>query len=148
MEMTFDFMASKNSENFLRIIDKHRPVYVSRDNIKWYFDIYNDLSDIDAGDVAWYSSGGSMEAYVELDGINGFTPAAGGIQGFSNHTKPELNISTSGAEELRSLSGKAFVLTVVCDYQFSSAFVQKLFGGRTLGADKFLLWSRSVGVCN
>ncbi|MDR2107407.1 MAG: pilus assembly protein [Holosporaceae bacterium] len=145
-EMSFDFMASKNTDNFEKIIERHKPSYVPRKNIKWYFHIYKDLYQIDDGDVVWY---GNSTAHLETDKEPGLSGGSNRLEQFDLE-KPEKSVFPEGHEDLKTLSGKSFVLTVICDYAFSSAFVKKFFSGgkNTVGGDNFLLWSRSVGICS
>jgi hypothetical protein len=72
----------------------------------------------------------------------------------SNYDIPATTVTTylSGKSTPK---GTVFVLTFVCSYQFSSAFVKMLFSGgsntKIAGGAKgtlYLLWGRGIGIVN
>jgi hypothetical protein len=165
-EAIFDFIISKNTNNFAAIIRKYKPAYIPDANVAYYFDIYPDLatmcgtSPYGGEEIFWPNVNGvnttktyNDDNYISTTGgafIARPTSAAISLT-LTNYKKPEsdFDISKTNAN-FKTLSGKAVVLTVVCDYVFSSAMVKILFSGgsNTKGKKKFLLWARGVGVCS
>lgn len=160
VDMSFDFMGSKTTENFELIIDRYRPKYVQHSNIVWYFSIYPDIatmiedSSFKGGEIFWPSNdqctSPEEKEYVETNDNGSFSPRSIKSINLSDYKRPEgyFKIENSNLT-MKSLSGKSFVLTVVCDYKFSSAFIKKIFygGSNTVGGEKYLIWSKSVGIC-
>jgi hypothetical protein len=154
-EIAFEFMASKKTSNIQSLINKYKPIFIKDDEITWYFDVYSSLRDMSSntaqsyvGEVVWPGTGqnsGSYSGsdYVDTDRSGGFSQ--GGGAGRISFTDYKMLTSSPSVD----LSGKAFVVTVVCNYPFNSDFLKRLFGGgRNTAGGKFLLWGRSVGVCS
>lgn len=159
IECTFDFITSKNTENFQTIIKKHfnKELSIGRaNNVHWYFVVYKDVATM----CSTGSKGGEDIIYdglrIKLTGDD--VTHSGNLT--VNATKPEDSFDSSNTDEsLKTLSGKAFMLTFIYEYKFTNAFVSKFFSGgsntgktdkngKTVSGDKFLLWSRGFGVCN
>ncbi len=162
LEAILEFIATKSTTKFETIITKHKPAAIPRDNIKYYFTVYDSLESMCATDpygseeVFWpssdvYSADEAKKAYVDSNRDTNFfqrdTSSDSGYISLNNHTNP---LTTSSINSVYKISGKAFVLTFVCDFKFSSDFVKKLFAGgsNTVDKKKFLIWGRGVGVCD
>ena len=160
LEATLDFIANKSIANFDEIIAKHKPIAIPIANIKYYFTVYDSLESMCAvapygsEEVFWpeglvYSSGNKI--YVDSNRDNAYagrsTAAESGYIDLSNQMNP---LTTTSINSTEKISGKAFVLTFVCDYNLSSDLVKKLFAGgsNTVNGSKFLIWGRGVGVCD
>jgi hypothetical protein len=144
IEMSFDFMGSKNTNKFQQIIDAHRPSYIPANDISWYFIMYDDISKISDEEIFWPNeTGSSSNEYVDINKDASFLSRGSGSITLKDYKRPEYNANVS-------LGGKAFVLTIVCDYKFASGFIGKFFNGgsNTINNSKFLVWSRSVGICH
>lgn len=157
-EASFSFIASSNTSNFAAIISKHRPNSIPATNIKWYFCVYKDLdtmcktSPYGSEEPFWPTGDSSISGteYIDIDG-NGSLLARLNSLSLSNYKTPEVCFSSSNTNaDFKSLTGKVFVLTFVCDYKFTNALVKKLFSGgsNTAGRSKFLIWCRGLGICN
>ena len=162
-EATFDFIAHGNKKNFEKIIEKYRPAYVPKENIRYWFRFYENLAAMcshtpfGGEDIAWpkYDDGnlyldlGSSEPYEYLpsSGDMVIVNIEDSIRNFSL-MKSYIN----GTKKIPV--GTTFVLTFVCDYPFSSSYVKAFFSGgsNTLYSDskerstKYLLWGRGVGI--
>ena len=162
LEAILEFIATKSTTKFETIITKHKPAAIPRDNIKYYFTVYDSLESMCATDpygseeVFWpssdvYSADEAKKAYVDSNRDTNFfqrdTSSDSGYISLNSHTNP---LTTSSINSVYKISGKAFVLTFVCDFKFSSDFVKKLFAGgsNTVDKKKFLIWGRGVGVCD
>lgn len=162
LEAVLEFIATKSTTKFETIITKHKPAAIPRDNIKYYFTVYDSLESMCATDpygseeVFWpssdvYSADEAKKAYVDSNRDTNFfqrdTSSDSGYISLNSHTNP---LTTSSINSVYKISGKAFVLTFVCDFKFSSDFVKKLFAGgsNTVDKKKFLIWGRGVGVCD
>jgi hypothetical protein len=152
IEMVFNFMASRSTQNFDNIISKHKPAYIPQNQIKWYITIYEDLSMMNGAapyggeEIYWPINTGSPPPTNEPTYIRYYS----NVETFQADSKVKRRIGpSSNAGDIAALpSGSPFVLTVVCHYNFSSSFVMKLFKGGANTVDKtlFILWGRSVGV--
>ncbi|MDR0677387.1 MAG: hypothetical protein LBF57_01775 [Holosporaceae bacterium] len=163
-EATYDYIASETIANFEKIIDKFRPQFIPKDRVRYWFRFYNDLAtmcanspyggeeiaypdytDPNAAGHAEVGNGNSID-FIDTDGSKTHLRAVGFDDNYANVIK-----YTTG--ELLA-SGKAFVLTFVIDYPFSSSFVKMLFSGgsNTIKSGqkgtKYLLWSRGIGIVN
>ena len=162
LEAVLEFIATKSTTKFETIITKHKPAAIPRDNIKYYFTVYDSLESMCATDpygseeVFWpssdiYNADEAKKAYVDSNRDTNFfqrdTSSNSGYISLNSHTNP---LTTSSINSVYKISGKAFVLTFVCDFKFSSDFVKKLFAGgsNTVDKKKFLIWGRGVGVCD
>lgn len=162
LEAVLEFIATKSTTKFETIITKHKPAAIPRDNIKYYFTVYDSLESMCATDpygseeVFWpssdiYNADEAKKAYVDSNRDTNFfqrdTSSNSGYISLDSHTNP---LTTSSINSVYKISGKAFVLTFVCDFKFSSDFVKKLFAGgsNTVDKKKFLIWGRGVGVCD
>lgn len=162
LEAVLEFIATKSTKKFETIITKHKPAAIPRDNIKYYFTVYDSLESMCATDpygseeVFWpssdiYNADEAKKAYVDSNRDTNFfqrdTSSNSGYISLDSHTNP---LTTSSINSVYKISGKAFVLTFVCDFKFSSDFVKKLFAGgsNTVDKKKFLIWGRGVGVCD
>ena len=179
-QATFSFIANKNTDDFPAIVSKHLPQYVKKNgttltvsnDIQWYFAVYKDINDMCADspygmeEIFWASDPITCKVpseYLDNDNDNLFTQRSTTkeLVNFSGK-KPESGLNatkvTSTTDALypyNTLSGKVFVLTVVCNYKFSSAFVGSIFHGGSNSkkisgenGGKFLLWGRGIGICN
>ena len=152
--MTFSFIANQNTDEFPNIVAKHLPQYVKKngailtisDDIQWYFAVYKDINDMCAAtpygmeEIFWSSDPTTCKLpseYLDNDNNNLFTQRSTTkeLANFSGK-KPESGLNatkvtspTNALYPYNSLSGKVFVLTVVCNYKFSSAFVGSIFHG-------------------
>jgi hypothetical protein len=149
------------------IIEKYRPAFIPKTGsdgysvIRYWFRMYTtpakmcEVSPYGGEDIAYppYSIDVNAREHVgtrEMNaeayfGLNNgsYLSAVGYIADHASVIK-YLNGTASG-----SCSGVAFVLTFVCAYPFSNAFVRKLFhGGGNSKKGKYLLWARGVGVVN
>jgi hypothetical protein len=149
-EMAFEFMASKKTDKFEQILKKYKPPFVKEGNIKWYFDMYNNLQEMSTntsfGEIIWPENDEQnsfsfvAENYIDADKNNSFTQSINGKFHLTNCKKLDTKVD---------YSGKPFVLTVVCDYSFQDNFTKVLFnGGKNTKGSKFLIWGRAVGVCS
>ena len=162
LEAVLEFIATKSTTKFETIITKHKPAAIPRDNIKYYFTVYDSLESMCATDpygseeVFWpssdiYNADEAKKAYVDSNRDTNFfqrdTSSNSGYISLNSHTNP---LTTSSINSVYKISGKAFFLTFVCDFKFSSDFVKKLFAGgsNTVDKKKFLIWGRGVGVCD
>lgn len=162
LEAVLEFIATKNTNKFEDIIEKHKPLAIPRNNIKYYFTIYSSLDNMCATapygseEVFWpnsnvYSPTEAKKTYVDSNKDNNFfgrdTAGSNGYIALSNQAEP---FTTSSIDSIYKISSKVFVLTFVCDFKFSSEFVKKLFAGGSNTVDKarFLVWGRGVGICN
>ena len=159
IEMSLDFMASKNTNHFDEIITKYKPPFIATSNVSWYFIVYKDLAAMNNAaqyggeEVFWPNTTNNaplIGEYIDADSGGTFTARVSEkYLALTNYKTPESSFAPSNIGDFKTLSNKAFVLTVVCDYQFSSSFVRKFFaGGKNTKGTKFLVWGRSVGVCN
>ncbi|MDR2158353.1 MAG: hypothetical protein LBO02_03500 [Holosporaceae bacterium] len=160
MDIAFDFMSSKETAKFSKIIEKHKPPFVKNSDITWYFAVYKDLQTLNSetalyGDEEVYwpkdPTGLAAEDYIDMNADGSFKSRNSKVAlALTNYQKPELNFKPIKTDASEGLGGKAFVLTIVCDYKFSSVFVEKLYmgGKNTRGKKKFLLWGKCLGVCN
>lgn len=170
-EATFVFVEDKNTDRFAGVIEKYRPPFIAAEHITWYFSIYEDMDTMcntlpyGAEDIYWYSTENSntildanttnnsdpdadtnpsMTAGTYLrSGDSSFVRRAGHLTDVDDQ-HPEITLAKS------QLVGKAFVLTFVCDYQFSSGYAKMIYGGgaNTVDKTKYLLWGRGCGICN
>ena len=163
LEATLHFVANKNTDDFENIIKKYKPTYVADENITYYFAVYESLEKMCSvtpfgnEEIFWPlndSSHDPKESFIDSDGDSEFlarntTPASGHIV-LTNYKTPETSFNRINPPPKDSLIGKAFVLTFVCNYEFSSGFVGRLFvgGSNTKDKTKFLIWGRGVGICN
>lgn len=163
LEAVLEFIATKSTANFEKIITKHRPAAIPRDNVKYYFTVYESLDKMCETDpygseeVFWpdgdvYNASTASTAYVDSNRDTSFferdsTSGNNGYISLTNQTNP---LTTTSINSVSKISGKAFILTFVCDFKFSSAFVKKLFAGgsNTVDKGKFLIWGRGVGICD
>ncbi|MDR1361719.1 MAG: pilus assembly protein [Holosporaceae bacterium] len=149
-EATFYFIRESNTLMFNEIIDKYKPGHVNSSDIKYYFAIYENLEtmckDPPFGGEDIYWSGDSTtkqtspSTYLQSDPSSPAFLARTGDLDVADITNPA---PPSG------LHRKAFVLTFVCNYKFSSDFVAKLFSGGANTTDRsmYLLWGRGCGIC-
>jgi hypothetical protein len=145
VEMAFTFMASRDTDNFDDIIAQYKPPYIPEDKITWYFSLYDDLLTMNSkvpygNDEVYWPTGAQDSKNISVDAIP-----------LVNYKSPEESFDIENPDTLfRTLSGKAFVLTVVCDYQFSSDFVKGIFINRNpaVGQNKYIIHGRCVGVCS
>lgn len=156
LQCTLDFIATKGTTNFETIIKKHLTLNLKRDKVKYYFKVYNSLADMcadgrapfGADEIFWPASNtATTGAYMDANNNNVQNSTAAGFINLSDNTNPRTTAALNTEEKL---SGKAFVLTFICDFPFSSGFIKKLYGGgvNTKGGARFLLWGRGVGVCD
>jgi hypothetical protein len=167
MELSFDFIASKNTENFQGIIKRYKPSSMGEADIRWYFDVYPDLTTMcseapyGGEEIFWpkieggkTSKNRETDDYLDLDKNGVFLERSKKSEvslALDDYSKPELTFFNEADEFIfKTLSGKAFVLTVVCDYKFSSQMVSLLFAGgsNTKSGKRFIIWSRGVGICS
>lgn len=144
-ECTFSLIASGNIKEFDTIINKYRPGFVPKDRFRYYFQVFNDLSTMMAnspygGQSIGYPSAGSLKLTSGQPLLNKFQTQitqTGEISDISF-------LNTTGAQ------GKAFVLTVVVNYPFSSEFTRKFFSGGTNATKEgyYILWGRGSGIVN
>jgi hypothetical protein len=163
MEATLDFISSKNTKHFDDIIKKYKSANAVYCDIVYYFDVYSDLTALCEKDpyggeeIFWpiIADGKTTKTYAEGDYLDtnrdgGFMARSSNSLTLTDYSKPELNFGPSKDENFKTLTGKAFILTFVCDYKFSLPFACELLSGGTgtVGEEKFLIWGRGVGVCN
>lgn len=152
--------------NFDTIIAKYKPKYISPEDITYYFTFFDTPKEMYENDkniaVYWPESENSTSPQNDMviEGTSEKSDSSGeetskndtstGNKGqkkimevISNYKHPE-----KGLEDV-TLNHRAFILTVVVRYRFTSAFVSKLFmgGSNTKSKDGFLIWSRGVGFC-
>ncbi len=115
VECTFDFITSKKTDNFETIIKKHLPESQAK-NAHWYFVVYKDLETM----CGTSSHGGEDIIYENwrIQFTNSATTHSNALT-IKNAAKPEDSFgSEKTPDEMKSLSGKAFMLTFVYDYKF------------------------------
>lgn len=151
LEATLEFIAQKKTTNFVNIINKYRPGYVKKEQIDYFFTFYKSLDDLCStapygNEEAYWNS---TSNYIDTDKSNNYTGPKNYIN-ISDKRKPENYFNSTDTSADKCITGKVFVLTVVCDYHFSSAFVQKFFAGgaNTKNGKNFIIWSRGVGICH
>lgn len=135
--------------NFDTIIAKYKPKYVSQEDITYYFTFFDTPKEMYENNkniaVYWPESENSTspqdDMVIESTSENDFSSEI--MEQISNYKHPE-----KGLEDV-TLNHRAFILTVVIRYRFTSAFVSQLFmgGSNTKSEDGFLIWSRGVGFC-
>ncbi len=129
LETTFDYCAFKDTEHFDSIIKKNLPPFVKNNNIRSYIIVYPSLSDLTTdsnyGNPVNYPSTASHSENVMI---------AEGVE--------------DKMVDNRISSGCAFELTLVCDYEFSSPYIAKLFARDSSKSQQFLIWNRAICVCN
>jgi len=160
-EMTFDLIANKKTSNFNEIIGKYRPAFIPADNIRWYIKMYASLaimcqtSPYGGEEITWptpivgnYTPGAHYACgdYLDTDGTGSFLAANAGALN-ADVANGYLNGSSAAP------TGTAFVLTVVCNYPFSSGLVAKLYHGgvNSKASDggkgsTYILWARGCGI--
>lgn len=135
--------------NFDTIIAKYKPKYISPEDITYYFTFFDTPKEMYENDkniaVYWPESENSTspqdDMVIEGTSENNFSSKI--MEQISNYKHPEKGLGDV------TLNHRAFILTVVVRYRFTSAFVSKLFmgGSNTKSKDGFLIWSRGVGFC-
>lgn len=156
MDLALEYSSSKSTINFDTIIAKYKPAYVQKKDLSYFFCVAKNLENLFKHDS--YPIGAlltdaklDIEPNEHIDGFGTNFPSTNGemLIKLDNYKKPESNISKNFADHNSTLQGKAFMITVVCDYKFSSPLVRILFGGgsNTAGS-KFLLWGRAVNICD
>jgi hypothetical protein len=164
-EATLEYIVTRSTGKFADIIKKYKPSHIPTGNIKYYFAVYDSLekmcacSPYGSEEIFWptdatkYST--TQSTYLDHDRSTTFlarsTSTDAGYKILTDFTAPEKDFGTTGGKYATDvLSNKIFVLTFVCDYNFSSNFIKKLFAGgsNTNDRKKFLVWSRGVGICN
>lgn len=123
LKLAFEYSALKSSANFEKIIEDTKPVlFKSMDNIHCRICVFRNL------DALLNSRSISEDPQWMKSSLVSIR-------------YPDGTISETTA-------GCAFVVTVSCDFPFSSSFIKKMFAGGTNYGDSFLLWSRTVNVCH
>lgn len=157
LEATMEFIARKSVSNFASIIKKHKPMLIPESNIKYYFTVYNSLEKMcsvppyGSEEVFWPNTTtySVSNTFLDSNGDGSFLSrnTTNGYIALNNQFDP---LTTASISTDRKISGKAFVLTFVCDFNFSCDFVKKLFAGgsNTVDGKKFLIWGRGVGICD
>ncbi|MDR3179918.1 MAG: pilus assembly protein [Holosporaceae bacterium] len=149
VEATFNFITQKTTTDFQDIIEKH--MTSNYGEIKWYFAVYENLETMfssapyGAEDIYWYPN---TESYIKTD--SGFIKKSEDMQDVDPQY-PEESFGDEKADNYKTLSGKVFVLTFVCDFKFSLDIIKKIFNGgkNTEGEDAhYIIWSRGCGICN
>jgi hypothetical protein len=113
LEATMDFVTNKDTKKFTDIMNRYKPHGIPTENIKYYFNVYENLEE-----MCSRSTLGNEAIYY-----------------------PESNLTPSE----QNITGKAFVLVFVCEYNFSSDLVGKFFSKNN---EKFLISGRGVGICH
>lgn len=129
LELTYDYCAFRNTNNFNSIIDTYRPKFVDKEDIHVSINAQIDLETLVSGEF-----GKSVDWVSER--IKKNIPEEVSVQCIEKANKKEVP------------SGSAFELTLVCNYPFSSKFVTKLFSPGASKDGKFLIWNRAISVCN
>lgn len=153
-QATLSFITHKSTSDFKNIVERYISPNIAKKNIKYRIVVYKSLNDlynsIDHGgeEVANYTAAGSPDT-----SIGGF---------FDTNSNKKFDATTNyiyaGNNPPAVAKGCAFVVTFVCDFQFSSAFMAKLYGtSNTIAKSsdngvidrdgKFLIWGRGTGVC-
>lgn len=145
-ECTFSLIANGNIDEFDKIINKYRPGFVPASNFRYYFMVFETLESMMAVTPYGGQSIGYPKSASSLK-LGSDDPVLNKFQTGITQTGEIDDISflrTTGAQ------GKAFVLTVVVDYPFSSIFTKKLFrgGSNTVPAGYYILWGRGSGIVN
>ncbi|MDR0678386.1 MAG: hypothetical protein LBF44_02515 [Holosporaceae bacterium] len=143
VEMAFAFMASRDTDNFEDIVTQYKPPYVPQDKIMWYFSVYDDLLTMNSEIPS-----SNDEIYWPMDSGNQGNADLNAIR-LTDNKSPEKSFDIENSDiKFRTLSGKAFILTVVCDYQFSSDFVKRIFTSKKNSGGKYLIHGICAGVCS
>lgn len=163
-ECATQFMVSKSTTlpssdtdgamNFDKIIDKYLPKYIPRKDLTYYFTIFESPKALyeNTSNIAVYWPVSESTAVANSGEVirNSGVESPNGTVELKNYKRPELGFSQDKKDKNILLTRKAFVLTVVLRYTFSSAFVGKLFAGGSNvenSPDTFLVWSRATGIC-
>jgi hypothetical protein len=157
-ETTFSFIRKGKTEDFEYVIEKYRPTFIPRERIRYWFRFYSSIeqmcsvSPYGGEDIAWPlpTCTDVTGIFIDSMGTGTFLRAAGHIN------ESEAANMLSSNETPPPSSGKAFVLTFVCDYRFSSALIKPFFSGgyntqyvnNEDETKKYLLWGRGVGIVN
>jgi hypothetical protein len=167
-EATFSTICGKANMEYDAIIVKYLPKFIPRSAVRYYFHAYVSLetmcaaspyggesvvwSDRDA--IAWTEVGDTGE-FLKTGTENTRIDAVGERNEWTMATTYLKSPWTSANPLVPIPSGYAFVITFVCKYPFSSAFVKRLFGSNTTINDgsgrkgtSYLFWARGVGVIN
>jgi hypothetical protein len=171
-EATFSTICGKANTEFDAIVAKYRPKFVAQNCIQYDFSVYENLEKMCAASpyggasVAWSAQNAVTSTYQcgpcgtpEFIRVGTETSiiAPVGCNNWWTMATGYFKTMWTTLNPLRPLpSGTAFVLTFICKYPFSSAFVKQLFGGgvNTIisgsGArgSSYFLWARGVGVIN
>ncbi|MDR2794202.1 MAG: pilus assembly protein [Holosporaceae bacterium] len=149
-EATFNFIAKKMTIDFENIIKKHMTFNCGE--VRWYFAVYENLDTMfsifpyGAEDIYWYPD---KSLYMKTDAS--FIQKSGDME-LTDPQYPENSFSSDNpSDNYKTLSGKVFVLTFVCDFKFSLDLIKKIFsnGRNTMGeTSHYIIWSRGCGICN
>ncbi len=129
LELTYDYCAFRNTNNFNSIIEAYHPKFVNRDDIHVSINAQVDLETLVSGEF-----GKPVNWSPEI--IKKNIPEEVSVQCIEKDNKKEVP------------SGSAFELTLVCNYPFTSKFVTKLFSPGADKDGKFLIWNRAISICN
>ena len=160
-ECTFELMATGKTTNFDTIFQKYKPKFMPLGKFRYYCRLYSDITTMMAtspygGETIGYPAGSesstpTTNAKNNNFGITSSVPLLNKYQTSICNTTPEVGDSNRKTYLSGTVpSGYVFVLTVVAKYEFSSAFVAKLFSGgtNTNKTDHFILWARGSGMVN
>ncbi|MDR2158172.1 MAG: hypothetical protein LBO02_02540 [Holosporaceae bacterium] len=159
-EATFDFAVNKKVSNISAIIAKHRPTFIPADNIRYWIRMYTDLAAMCAtspygGEEIAYPASATDHSQIVAGSVNSISF----LDSDKNDALLTSNHAFSASQTASYLnanstpSGTVFVITFVCSYKFSSAFIKGLFSGgvntKKTGGDRgehYILWGRGVGI--
>ena len=123
LKLAFEYSGLKSSTNFDQVIEKAKPSFFkSMKDIYCRIYVAENLQDLlDSSKIREDPSWSS--------------------------SSPSIRNIPDGSSFPTS-SGCAIMVTISYKFPFSSAFLKKLFAGGKNYGDNFLLWGRSVNVCN
>lgn len=123
LRLAFEYSGSKNASNFDTVIEKAKPSF------------FKSMSDIHCRIYI----AENLNTLINSNKVYEDPPWSSSSPSIRNI--PEgANFDTS--------SGCAVMVTVSYKFPFSSSFIEKLFAGGKNYGNNFLLWGRTINVCN
>ncbi|MDR0968761.1 MAG: hypothetical protein LBL99_04000 [Holosporaceae bacterium] len=169
-EATFYFIAkgriADGDTSIDKIVKKHIPSFIQKQNLGYWLRVYSSLENMCSkspfgGESIGYHENAETYAYLAdhtgiVDPVDTFDFIdSDGSKTFKSEGTRAIHKGKIRNNE-KVPSGVTFVLTVVCNYVFSSSFIKMLFAGgsntirgRTQQrGEAYVLWGRGVGIVN